>query len=182
MASRRTWSRYSVSSIGSMKRKLSIPLCGCTLRALTLRYSSGSGTSRSPGATQWPTTPGPIMSAMNSYSRPFQVKRTGQELPRRSSSAREGNFLAGGEPMADDAGANHVGNEFVFAAVPGEEDGTRASATIEFSERMKFFGGEIYFVLRNASGPEQAHDFDIFFRVQSGEDGRGILAQVTGGA
>src|SRR5216684_3533545 len=63
-----------------MKRKLSRPSRGRTLRALTFRYSSESGTSRSPGATQWPTTPGPIMSAMNSYSRPFQANKTGQEL------------------------------------------------------------------------------------------------------
>src|ERR1700731_2210298 len=67
-----------------MKRKLSRPLRGRTLRALPFRYSSGSGTSRSPGATQWPTPPGPIMSAMNSYSWPFQENKTGQELPRRA--------------------------------------------------------------------------------------------------
>src|SRR6267378_905289 len=86
MATSRTWSRYTVSSIGSMKRKLSRPFRVFTLRAGTFKYSSGSGTSRSPGATQWPTTPGPIMSAMNSYSRPFHENKTGQELPRRSSS------------------------------------------------------------------------------------------------
>src|SRR5208282_1868227 len=86
MASRRTWSRYTVSSIGSMNRKLSRPFFGRTLFAGTFRYSSESGTSRSPGAIQCPTTAGPIMSAMNSYSLPFHEKRTGQELPRRSSS------------------------------------------------------------------------------------------------
>src|ERR1700676_1295200 len=36
--------------------------------------------------------------------------------------------LAGCDPMANDAGANHVGNEFVFAAIPGEENGARAAA------------------------------------------------------
>src|ERR1700686_5682775 len=89
--------------------------------------------------------------------------------------------LAGGDPMADNAGADHVGNEFVFAAIPGEEDGTRAAAAVEFSKRMKFFGGQIYFILRDAGGPEQAHDFDIFFGAKSAEERRGVLAQVTGG-
>src|ERR1700719_1848407 len=90
--------------------------------------------------------------------------------------------LAGGHPMADDAGANHVGDEFVFAAIPGEEDRARASAAVELSERMKFFRGQIYFVLGNAGGPKQTHDFDIFFGAESGEDGCGILAKVTGSA
>src|ERR1700688_1007897 len=84
--------------------------------------------------------------------------------------------------MADNAGADHVGNEFVFAAIPGEEDGTRAAAAVEFSKRMKFFGGQIYFILRDAGRPEQAHDFDIFFGAKSAEERCGVLAQVTGGA
>src|SRR6202047_4016350 len=90
--------------------------------------------------------------------------------------------LAGGDPMADNAGANHVGNEFVFATVPGEEDWARTSAAVQLSERMKFLRGQIYFVLRNSSGPEQAHDFHIFFGAKSGEDRCGILGEVTGGA
>src|ERR1700676_5587371 len=88
--------------------------------------------------------------------------------------------LAGSDPVADDAGADHVGDEFVFATIPGEEDRTRASAAVKFSERMKFFRGQIYFVLRNTGGPEQAHDFDIFFGAETGEDRCGILAQVAG--
>src|ERR1700688_44328 len=53
--------------------------------------------------------------------------------------------LAGGDPMADNAGADHVSDEFVFAAIPGEEDRTRASAAVKFSERVKFSRREIYF-------------------------------------
>jgi len=42
-----------------------------------------------------PPTPGPIMSAMNSYSRPIPRKtKTGHELPRRSSSAMLCTFFA----------------------------------------------------------------------------------------
>ena len=76
------------------------------------------------GATQWPTTPGPIMSAMNS----------------------------------------------IFAAIPGEEDGARAAAAIEFADGLIFFGGEIDFVLRDTGGPEEADDFGIFFVFEAGED------------
>src|ERR1700719_1022705 len=41
--------------------------------------------------------------------------------------------LSRGDPVADDAGANHVGDKFVFPSIPGEEDGTRAAAAVEFS-------------------------------------------------
>ena len=78
--------------------------------------------------------------------------------------------LAGRDPVADDAGANHVGDEFVFAAIPGKEDGAGAAAAIEFGDGIEFFGGEIYFVLRNAGGPEQADHFGIFFVSEAGED------------
>jgi hypothetical protein len=64
--------------------------------------------------------------------------------------------------MADDAGANHVSDEFVFTAIPREQNGARTSAAIELSERMEFLGRQINFVLRDASGPEEPHDFDIF--------------------
>ncbi len=48
--------------------------------------------------------------------------------------------------------------------------------------RMKFVRSQIYFVLGNSRGPEQPHDFDIFFGAESGEDRCGVLAQVAGGA
>src|ERR1700682_5010849 len=68
---------------------------------------------------------------------------------------RIGNIaLAGGDPMAYETWANHVGNEFVFVAIPGEQNRTRTSAAVQLSERMKFIRRQIYFVLRNSCGPQ----------------------------
>ena len=84
--------------------------------------------------------------------------------------------------MADDAGADHVGDEFVFVAVPGKEHGAGAAAAIEFGDGLIFFGSEIYFVLRDAGGPEETDDFGVFFVFESGEDGGRVLAEIAGGA
>ncbi len=84
--------------------------------------------------------------------------------------------------MADDAGADHVGDEFEFVAVPCEEDRAGAAAAIEFGDGLIFFGGEIYFILRDAGGPEEADDFGGFFVFEAGEDCGRVLAEVTGGA
>ena len=89
--------------------------------------------------------------------------------------------LAGSDPVADYAGANHVGDEFVLAAIPGKEDRAGTAAAVEFGYGIEFFGGEIYFVLRNAGGPEQTDHFDIFFGAEAGENGIGILAEIAGG-
>ena len=88
----------------------------------------------------------------------------------------------GRDPVADDAGADHVGDEFEFAAVPCEEHGAGAAAAIEFGDGLIFFGGEIYFVLRDAGGPEKADDFGVFFVFEAGEDCGGVLAEIAGGA
>ncbi len=41
------------------------------------------------GEIQWPITPAPITSVMNSYFSPFQANSVGHELPRRSSSRND---------------------------------------------------------------------------------------------
>ncbi len=61
--------------------------------------------------------------------------------------------LAGGDPVTDYAGANHVSDEFVSLAIPGKENGARTAASVEFADRNGFHGGEVDFILRNACGP-----------------------------
>src|SRR6266852_5131412 len=90
--------------------------------------------------------------------------------------------FAGGYPVADYSGANHVGDEFVLVPVPSEQHGARTAAAIEFAEAVLFSSSEIDFVLRNSGWPEQADDFDILLRTETGEDRRGILSEVAGGA
>src|SRR5438477_70376 len=50
-------------------------------------YSSGSGTLRTPGASQYPISPPPMKSVTNSNRRPFHVYKNGHDDGFRSSSA-----------------------------------------------------------------------------------------------
>ena len=49
--------------------------------------------------------------------------------------------FAGSDPVADYAGADHVGDEFVLAAIPGKKDRAGAAAAVEFGYGIEFFGG-----------------------------------------
>ena len=44
---------------------------------------------------------------------------------------------------------------------------------------MSFFGGEIYLVLRDASGPQKADDFSVFFFGEASKNTRCILPEVA---
>ena len=67
----------------------------------------------------------------------------------------------GREPVADDCGADHVGDEPVFVAVPGEQDRAGAAAAIGFLHGDDRGVGQIDFVLENAGGPEDAEQVDV---------------------
>src|SRR5713226_2105474 len=90
--------------------------------------------------------------------------------------------LAGADPVAHDTGADHVSDEFVLATVPNEEDRTGAAAAVELVDGLRFARGELDFVLRDAGGPEETQDVHFAFSAEAGENGRGVLAQVAGGA
>jgi len=90
--------------------------------------------------------------------------------------------LAGRDPVADNSWSDHVGDEFVPAAVPNEEDGTRTAAAVELRYAVGGAGRELHFVLRNAGGPQQANDFGFLCAAQAGDYLRCTLPQVTRGA
>jgi len=84
--------------------------------------------------------------------------------------------------VANYAGANHVGDEFVLVPVPSEQDRTGTAAAIEFGKAVLFSSAEIDFVLRNPGGPEEADDFDVLLRTEASEDRRSVLTEVAGSA
>ncbi len=104
------------------------------------------------GPIQWPTIPGPIMSARNSNFLPFQTNTMGQELPRRSISAISSRFPAGiSQFILQDAGgpeqANHVG--FALGAEAGDDIGGPlaqiAGSAGNFPFLLQRAGGEFNF-------------------------------------
>ena len=52
-------------------------------------------------------------------------------------------WRVGRDPVADDGGADDVGDELVLAAVPGEETWAGAAAAVEFFDLGDAFGGEL---------------------------------------
>ncbi len=80
--------------------------------------------------------------------------------------------------MADDGGADDIGDEGVAGAVPGEEGGAGAAATVELGEDVGLvFGlGEgdvgllIDLVLGDAGGPEKANEIGFVGRPEAGQD------------
>lgn len=83
--------------------------------------------------------------------------------------------------MTDNAGANHVGDEFVFLAIPRKENGAGTAAAVEFANRNDFHGGKINFILRNARGPKKADGVGNFLRAETNEQRSAVLAEITGG-
>ncbi len=90
--------------------------------------------------------------------------------------------LPRGDPVADHTRADHIGDEFVFAAIPGKQNRAGAASAVELRKGMRFLGSEIYFVLRDAGGPQESDDLDIFLRAESSEYGGGVLAEIPGSA
>src|SRR6516225_35251 len=88
--------------------------------------------------------------------------------------------FTGSDPVADDAGPNHVGNELVLLAIPGKENGTRTATAVKLADALRFLGNKVDFVLRHAGRPEQAHGVDNFLRAQPNEQGSRVLAEVPG--
>ena len=96
---------------------------------------------------------------------------------------RTGNVaLVGADPVADDACAQHVGDELVALAIPDKQRGAGAAAAIDLEELLFFVAGDVDFVLQHAGRPQHADDVG-FFRIAEadGQVGR-VLAEVSVGA
>src|SRR5579864_4648777 len=78
--------------------------------------------------------------------------------------------LVGGDPVADDCGAEHVGDELVAFAVPGEERGAGAAAAVDFEKLLALVAGDLNLVLQDAGGPEHADDVGFFRLAEADHD------------
>ena len=90
--------------------------------------------------------------------------------------------LVGADPVSDDAGAEHVGDEFVALAVPDEEGGAGAAAAVDFEVVLLLVAGDLDFVLQHSGGPEHAHDVGFFGLAEADGEIRRVLAKVAVGA
>ena len=81
--------------------------------------------------------------------------------------------------MADDSGAEHVRDELVVLAVPGEERGTGTAATVDLEELLALVAGDFNFVLQHSGGPEHADDVSFFRLAEADDDVGGVLAEVS---
>ena len=88
--------------------------------------------------------------------------------------------LARRHPMADDAGADHVGNELVSLAVPGKHHRAGAAASIDFVQQMTTARCELHLILHDSRGPQQSHDVRLSQAIDAGQDARRVLSQVAG--
>ena len=84
--------------------------------------------------------------------------------------------LVGTDPVSDDAGAEHVGDEFVALAVPDEEGGAGAAAAVDFEVVLLLVAGDLDFVLQHSGGPEHAHDVGFFGLAEADGEIRRVLA------
>ena len=78
--------------------------------------------------------------------------------------------LDGRDPVADDARSDDVGDEGELLAVPREEGGAGAAATVELAELQALGGGDVDLVLRDAGGPEEAHEVGLVGAAESGDE------------
>jgi len=62
---------------------------------------------------------------------------------------------------------DHVGNEFVFFAIPRKENGAGTAAAVEFVDNLDFPGLEVHFVLRHTLWPQETHHVRGFFAAQA---------------
>ena len=82
-------------------------------------------------------------------------------------------------PVADDARADHIGDELVLLAIPREQRRTRTAAPVEFQERHRLVHRDVDLVLQHAGRPQHAHDVGVGVLAKSGENLRWPLAQIA---
>ena len=55
--------------------------------------------------------------------------------------------------MADDSGAQHVGNEPVALTIPGEQGGARTAATVDLDKVLLLVADNLNFILQDTGRP-----------------------------
>src|SRR5438067_2614185 len=85
-------------------------------------------------------------------------------------------------PMTDNCRSNHVGDELVPAAIPGKQNGTRASTAIYFQHLVRLVRSKLDLVLIYAGRPQQAHDIGTNLLSKSREDLRRALRKMSAAA
>ena len=85
------------------------------------------------------------------------------------------------DPVSNDACAEHIADELVVRAIPGEERWTGTAAAVHFSKGLRLVGGDFDFILQNAGRPRHADDIGNFRLSEAdGQVGR-VLPEVAGG-
>ena len=87
--------------------------------------------------------------------------------------------LAGADPVADHAGAEHVANELVAFSIPNEKGGAGAATAIDFHVFLFAVGGDFDFVLQNPSRPEHADDVGLGGLSETDGQEWGVLAEIA---
>src|SRR6476661_9033621 len=85
----------------------------------------------------------------------------------------------GADPVSDDSGAEHVGDELVVLAIPCKERGAGAAAAVDLEVILLLVPGNLNFILQHARGPEHAHDVGFFRLAEADDDVGGILPEVS---
>ena len=85
----------------------------------------------------------------------------------------------GRDPVADDAGADHVGEKFIALAIPDEDDGAGTAAAIDFRNFLTHPSSNFYFILQHAGRPKHAHHIRFGFRAQPNVKIERPLAQIS---
>ena len=76
---------------------------------------------------------------------------------------RTGNIaLTRRNPVSDYACAEHVADQLIVRAVPGEQRGTRTSAPVNLGKALFPVAGDLNFVLKHACGPKHANNIGLF--------------------
>src|SRR5215813_13371410 len=81
--------------------------------------------------------------------------------------------------MTDHSRSNHICDQLIAFAIPGEEHGTRAAATIDLHDFLFLAGCKLNLVLQYTSRPEQAHDIYFLLLSKSCNHFSGCLAPIA---
>ncbi len=87
--------------------------------------------------------------------------------------------LARPNPMADDAGPDHIRDELIAFAIPHPDDRTRTAPSVDFLNDVAAPRGKLDFVLHDTGRPEKPHNVGFFSLVQAGDDRERILPQIS---
>src|SRR5262245_13665445 len=88
--------------------------------------------------------------------------------------------LARGNPMADDAWTDHIGDEFVVFTVPNPHDWARTATPVDFTKEVTPARCKLNLILHDAGRPQEPHDVGFHCLIHARDDFPRILSQISG--